>query len=122
MKLYFLTVLTPNDSGWGSKRNRCWGYFESKYEAEQALIKSPSFLSEEMYFTHAVIEELEPGLHTYDLDPSWFEFRRLSEPIRVRYEDPDDETGQYDYYLIEFEAVGISAPEWSKNIVGWAIG
>jgi hypothetical protein len=116
VNIYTLTTVYKNPEdhdAWGKTDSRCWGFYESLYQAEETAIRCADFFSEAGYYTHIIIEEVGPGICDFDSQrkPTWFELRKLDK-------DFEDANG----YRHEFESVRVERPVWSKNIVGWGIG
>ena len=76
MYVYFVTGITyegkektisPN------REQRCFGYFQTFGEAEEAVLNNYCDIWETIY-EYAVIEKVRDGIHQIDLEPIWYKW------------------------------------------------
>ncbi len=84
--MFFLTMLSPNHE---DVQPRCVGFFIHEYDAMRILGKDYGDLTEEGYYTHAVIEEGSCGLYPVLHQISWWiyrggEWERCEHPSKYR--------------------------------------
>jgi hypothetical protein len=90
-------------------RPRCWGWLPSLKEAKLAVKHNAGDMAECCYYSHAVIEEIFPGIPSMmfsDQDYQiWYEWK-------VDPKDPHGFRGKW---------VKCKCPKWATGICGWGI-
>jgi hypothetical protein len=85
---------------------RCWGWLPNLDEARKAVKADSGGMAECCYYTHAVIEELGPGIPCIDSGKThWYQWH-------VDPKDPDHFRGKW---------MKCAEPEWAKNICAWGL-
>lgn len=92
--LFFITTTEKN-----GKYPRTVGYFKTFEEAEHVILTNAGDIWEFCY-DYAVIENIPEGLYQYDQNPTWYHWNEIENCYK--------------------EIIG--RPEFSKRMVGWAIG
>lgn len=86
-------------------RSRCWGYFLTLEEAQEAVKVNAGDMAERCYYTHVVIEKIAPGIPGgafSDLDAViWYQWQR----------NPQDES------WFEGAWIPVDRPEWSLGTI-----
>ena len=101
MFVYFVTGITCEDKETeykGYRGRRCFGYFPTFEEAEDAVLNNRCDIFEYIH-EYAVIEKVEDGIHQIDLNPTWYKW--------------NVEKGDYEK---------TEEPDFAKGYVGWGIG
>lgn len=101
MFVYFVTGITCEDKETeykGYRGRRCFGYFPTFEEAEDAVLNNRCDIFEYIH-EYAVIEKVEDGIHQIDLNPTWYKW--------------NVEEGDYEK---------TEEPDFAKGYVGWGIG
>lgn len=101
MFVYFVTGITCEDKETeykGYRGRRCFGYFPTFKEAEDAVLNNRCDIFEYIH-EYAVIEKVEDGIHQIDLNPTWYKW--------------NVEKGDYEK---------TEEPDFAKGYVGWGIG
>lgn len=103
--IYIITTLTTNYNPTLDDtvilRRRCVGYYPYLSDATRCILENWGDIYENGYYSHAVIEEVKPGLYNYDRREWWYKWHRNEE--------------KPGYYLID-------KPEGLRRIVGFGIG
>lgn len=76
MYVYFVTGITYEDKETkykGQRGQRCFGYFQTFEEAEEAVLNNYCDIWETIY-EYAVIEKVRDGIHQIDLEPMWYKW------------------------------------------------
>ena len=94
--MYFITMIDKLDMY--EHHNRCFGYKETYEQAERCVIDNCMDLHEYLY-EYAVIEKIEPGIHSFREDEHWFKW--------------NPETKKYD---------PINKPDVFSTLVNFAMG
>ena len=96
--MYFLTTVQTRENK--IIDTRCVGYFDTYEEALFVVLENSCDIHEGIY-DYAVIETIPSGLYRYSLNSHWFRFS-------------EDKTRLYEEIII--------APDFAKNVTGFAIG
>lgn len=76
--MYFITAMTliPRiDSENKDYSSRCFGYYPTNEQAFQALAENRCDMFE-YYYGYAVVERIEPGIHSSAEETTWFEYNQ----------------------------------------------
>ena len=88
--MYFITGIEKLDKDYGIKGTRCFGYYKTFEEADQAVKCNSCDINETIY-DFAVIEFIEDGLHSICLeDNRWFYMFNYIFGIYERIEEPEE--------------------------------
>ena len=98
--MYFITCLENLELdalGWLGE-SRCFGYFSTYQRAKEALEINECDMWEAGFYNYAVIERIEPGIHSHTEEMAWFKFDTEK---RGFYEipKPEETKGEYNYAL-----------------------
>lgn len=66
--IYTLTAVHETDS----TRSRCWGYTLTEEEARGAALTANDIFFERGYYTHLVVESVEPGVWAFPKVVGWY--------------------------------------------------
>jgi hypothetical protein len=99
--IYFVTGIQNRTNSESVGRSRCWGYFFNLEEAKKDVTNNYTDMAENNYYNFIVIEKIPSGILpciTGIEIIQWYMYN----PKIDKYEDCE-------------------TPEWSKNIVQWAL-
>ena len=90
MYAYFITGITYKgevETVLPNRGQRCFGYFQTFEEAEEAVLNNYCDIWETIY-EYAVIEKVRDGIHQYDFNPTWYKWN-LEKECYEKTEKPD---------------------------------
>lgn len=101
MFVYFVTGITYEDKKTeykGQRGQRCFGYFSTFEEAEEAVLNNRCDIWETIH-EYAVIEKVADGIHQLDFNPTWYKWNLEKECYEKT-----------------------KKPKFADGYVGWGIG
>jgi hypothetical protein len=96
--MYFITAICNDSRSDYFRDTRCFGYYNTALEATTAVIENRGDLHECLY-DYVVVEKIGEGIHAIPDTEFWFRWNEDMEAFNI-----------------------CEKPEWSNNIVNWAIG